>query len=218
MTWSWDYALSILPEILGGLLVSLQATVLGAVMAFLLGLVLALARRSDRALIYRPVGFFVEFVRGTPLLVQLYFIFYIFPSFGLTLPAFAAGVIALGVYNSAYISEVYRAGIDGIPRGQWEAAKALNLPVRRTWTGIVLPQAIPAVIPALGNYVILIFKESALLSAITVQEMLGSALEVGSLSLRYLEPIAIVGLIFVVVSYASSLLVRRLERRFAART
>jgi polar amino acid transport system permease protein len=123
-------------------------------------------------------------------------------------------VIGLGVHYATYTSEVYRAGIEGVPKGQWEAATALNLPTSRVWRSVVLPQAIPRVLPALGNYVIAMFKETPLLSAITVLEMLAAAKGLGNETFRYLEPLTMVGLLFLLVSLPASLSVRRLERRY----
>ncbi|MGH2803414.1 MAG: ectoine/hydroxyectoine ABC transporter permease subunit EhuD, partial [Thermoleophilaceae bacterium] len=157
----------------------------------------------------------VHFVRGTPLLVQAFFFFYVFPSYGITLPTLTTGIIAIGVHYSAYTAEVYRAGIENVPRGQWEAARALSLPLRRQWMGIVLPQAIRAVIPAQGNYIIAMFKDSAILSAITVTELLNKAQAVGSDSFRYLEPLTLAGLLYLLVSYPAAKLIRRLEHRLA---
>jgi polar amino acid transport system permease protein len=139
----------------------------------------------------------------------------VLPDIGITLGPLLAGVIGLGLHYSTYTSEVYRAGIEGVPRGQWEAATALNLSARRTWIGVVLPQAIPKVIPALGNYVNGMFKDTPLLSAITVVELLNEAHAIGAQSFRYLEPITLVGVLFFVVSYPTALLVRRLEARLA---
>lgn len=215
MTWDWGYALSILPGLLRGLVVTVEATLLGSIVAFSVGLLLAVARRSDQRVISVSVGAFVEFVRSTPLLIQLYLLFYVLPEFGVTLSPLVAGIVGLGLHYSTYASEVYRAGIEGVPRGQWEAATALNLPARRVWTSVVLPQAIPAVLPALGNYLVSMFKETPLLSAITVVELLGVAREAGSDTFRYLEPFTLVGLLFLLVSYPSALAVRRLERRLA---
>lgn len=215
MTWDWNYAVSILPELLKGLVVTVEATLLGSIVAFSVGLVLAVARQSERWALSGPVGVFVEFVRSTPLLVQLYLLFYVLPEFGVTLSPLVAGIAGLGLHYSAYAAEVYRAGIEGVPRGQWEAATALNLPAQRVWTSVVLPQAIPAVVPALGNYLVSMFKETPLLSAITVIELLSAAREAGSASFRYLEPFTLVGLLFLLVSYPSALAVRRLERRLA---
>jgi polar amino acid transport system permease protein len=129
------------------------------------------------------------------------------------LPALLVGVIALGVHYACYTSEVYRAGIEAVPRGQWEAATALSLPRSRVWTGVVLPQAVPRVIPALGNYVISMFKEVPLLIGIGVLDVVGQAEAAGDTYFRYVEPYTMAGLFFLLLSYPASLLMRRLERR-----
>jgi polar amino acid transport system permease protein len=175
--------------------------------------VLALLRRSRIWLVSRAVWLFVEFVRSTPLLVQLYFLFNVLPSIGVRFSSLTTGVIGLGVHYACYTAEVYRAGIDGVPRGQWEAATALSLPTRRVWTSVILPQAIPRVLPALGNYTISMFKETPLLLAIGVLDLVGAAQEAGSDAYRYVEPLTLAGICFLLLSYPSSLLVRRLERR-----
>jgi polar amino acid transport system permease protein len=214
--WDWGYAWQILPDMLGALLVTLEITVLGSVIALLLGLLIAVVRRIHIPVVDQVLWVFVEFVRSTPLLVQVFFLFYVLPRFGITLSAFVVGVIGLGVHYATYTSEVYRAGIDAVPRGQWEAATALNLSRLRTWTGIVLPQAVPRVLPALGNYVISMFKEVPLLLAIGVVEVVNKGRELGSETFRFTEPYTIAGLLFLVLSYPASMLVRRLERRRAA--
>lgn len=215
MNWSWDFVWQILPDLLKALEITVEATLIGSAIAMVLGLVLAVGRRSHNRFISWPVAAFVEVVRSTPLLVQLYFLFFVLPDLGITLGPLLAGVIGLGLHYSTYTSEVYRAGIEGVPRGQWEAATALNLSARRTWMGVVLPQAIPKVIPALGNYVNGMFKDTPLLSAITVVELLNEAHAIGAQTFRYLEPITLVGVLFFVVSYPTALLVRRLEARLA---
>ncbi|GAA3137594.1 ectoine/hydroxyectoine ABC transporter permease subunit EhuD [Planomonospora alba] len=217
MGWDWRWTLQILPELLTrGLLVTVQATLGGAVLAFALGLLLALLRRSRRPFLSRPAGAAVEFVRSTPLLVQLFVLYYVLPGFGVTMSALATGIIGLGVHYAAYTSEVYRAGIDGVPRGQWEAAVALDLPRHRTWTDVVLPQAVRRTLPALGNYLVAIFKESPQLSVITVVDVVGLARELGAERFRYLEPLTVAGLFFLLVSVPASILVRRLERRLGS--
>jgi polar amino acid transport system permease protein len=210
--WDWNYAFSILPSLLEGLGLTLLATVLGSIVAMVLGLLLAVLQRGPRPLSVAVRGF-VEFVRSTPLLVQIFFLFFVLPQFGIVLSALAVGVIALGVHYACYASEVYRAGIEAVPRGQWEAATALSLPRSRVWTGVVLPQAIPRVVPALGNYVISMFKEVPLLTAIGLLDVVGRAQEAGNTYFRYVEPYTIAGLLFLLLSYPASLLVRRLERR-----
>jgi len=212
--WSTEFAIDILPDLLRGLVVTVKATMVGSLVALTLGLVLALLRRSSVAPVRMATKAFIEFIRSTPLLVQLYFLFFVLPPLGVTLSGFQAGVIGLGVHYATYTSEVYRAGIEGVPRGQWEAATALNLPTMRVWRGVILPQAIPRVLPALGNYVVAMFKETPLLSAITVLEMLAEAKAVNSETFRSLEAFTLVGLLFLLVSLPAAFAVRRLERRF----
>ena len=212
--WNWPFAWQILPGLLHGLLVTFEATVLGSALAYVLGLVFALVRRARIPVLSQAVWLFVEFIRSTPLLVQLYFLYFVFPAlFGITLGSLTTGVIGLGVHYATYTAEVYRAGIDAVPRGQWEAATALNLPRGRTWTSVILPQAIPRVLPALGNYMISMLKETPLLLSIGVLDLVGQAQAAGAGAYRYVEPFTLAGLFFLVLSYPASVLVRRLERR-----
>ncbi|TDP97693.1 ectoine/hydroxyectoine ABC transporter permease subunit EhuD [Labedaea rhizosphaerae] len=214
MTWDWDYAREVLPKLLEGLLVTFEATVVGSLIAYVLGLVFAFIRRSRIPVLSQVVWLFVEFVRSTPLLVQVFFLYYVLqPELGLLWTSFLTGSIALGVHYACYTAEVYRAGIDAIPVGQWEAATALSLPRSRVWLGVILPQAVPRVLPALGNYTISMFKETPLLIAIGVVDLVGEARGVGAQSYRYVEPFTIAGLLFLLLSYPASILVRRLERR-----
>ncbi|MDQ8033990.1 ectoine/hydroxyectoine ABC transporter permease subunit EhuD [Bordetella genomosp. 1] len=209
----WNFAVEILPTLGEALIVTIQATVLGMLVAVTLGLVLAMLRRSPLRIVSWPVGFVVEFVRSTPLLVQMYFLFYVMPSLGLGLSPLATGVLALGLHYAAYCSEVYRAGLEGVPRGQLEAATALNLTPWRTLRDVVLPQAIPPVVPALGNYLVAMFKDTPLLSAITVVELLQQSKIIGSTTFRYVEPLTLVGVLFLLLSLVAAWGVRRLESR-----
>lgn len=212
----FQFALEILPELLEGLVVTIQASLVGFVLAAIIGLFLALGRRSENNLISQPVGAIVEFIRSTPLLVQLFFFFYVLPRYGLRFSPFVLGSFALGLHYGTYMSEVYRAGIDAVDAGQWEAATALNFSPLRVWIGIILPQAIPPMFPALGNYLVAMFKESALLAAITVSELLDAGQSIGTEYFRYLEPITLVGALYFLISYPSSIVVRKLEARYAA--
>jgi polar amino acid transport system permease protein len=211
----WAFALEILPRLARALVVTVQVTLGGMLIALTLGLLLAIARRSRRPLVRAPVAGFVEFVRSTPLLVQIYFLFYVLPVLGVQLSAFTSGVLALGLHYGTYCSEVYRAGLDGVPRGQWEAAAALNMSRMQTYIRIVIPQAIPPVVPALGNYLIAMFKDTPLLSAITVLELLQSAKMIGAETFRYTEPLTLVGMLFLAISLVAAAGIRALERRLA---
>lgn len=215
--WDWEYTWEILPILGEASLITLQATVLGFLMALVLGLILAILRMvAPKPLRYLVAGF-IEFVRSTPLLIQIFFLYYILPHVGISMGAMLTGVIALGVHYGAYCSEVYRAGLEGVPKGQWEASTALNLSTWVTFKDIVLPQAIPPIVPALGNYLVALFKETPLLSAIAVLELMQTAKILGSESFQYVEPITLVGAFFLVFSLISAFLIRRFERRLNRR-
>ena len=213
MNFDFDYALEILPALLRATIVTLQATAGGMVLAMMLGLAFELMRRSGvRPVVYAVQGI-VSFVRGTPLLIQLYFLYYVLPLYGVSLGTLATGIFGLGLHYGAYLSEVYRAGIDGVPKGQWEAATALNASRSHTWLRIILPQAVPPMLPVFGNYLIAMFKDTPLLATITLLELLGTAQVEAAISSRYLEPYTLVGLIFLVLSWPSASLVRLIENR-----
>ncbi len=213
--WDWNFVWQIIPQLGQGVIITIQATVLGTMVAMIAGLGLAIARRSRNKFISYPFAFAAEFIRGTPLLVQLYFLFYILPDLGILLSPMVAGVIGLGLHYATYTAEVYRTGIDNVSKGQWEAAKAINLSPRQTWTQIIIPQAIPPMIPALANYFISMFKETPLLAAITVLELMNQARSVANYYYKYVEPMTLVGLFFLAVSVPSVIFLRRLEKRFA---
>ncbi len=217
MTFDWAFAWEILPQLLSALRITAAATVLGMVLASVLGLVWALLRRSPVRVLVWFASFAVEFIRSTPVLVQIYFIFYILPEVGFSLSPMVAGVLALGIHYSAYLAEVYRSGIEAVPKGQWEAARALNLSAGQTWRLVIIPQAIPPIVPAIGNYLIAMFKDTPMLSAITVLELLQTAKIVGSETFRYLEPLTIVGGLFLILSLIASRGVRWAEHRFQVR-
>ncbi len=211
----WKFALDILPNLLRAFVVTVEATLLGMGIAVVVGLLWALLRRSQNRALSWSVTWWVEFVRSTPLLIQIYFLFYVLPNFGLTWSPFVTGALALGLHYSAYTAEVYGAGIDNVPKGQWEAAMALNLNRFDTFKSIILPQAIPPMIPALGNYLVAMFKETPILAAITVNELLQTSKLIGAETFRYLEPLTMVGVLFLAASLVSARFVEKLEARFA---
>lgn len=213
MIWNWEFAADALPEILRGLGTTLSAVCWGMLGALVLGLVWAIGRRSSSRGVAWPIAAMVEFVRSTPLLVQIFFLFYVLPNFGISLSPFVTGVFALALHYSCYTAEVYRAGIEAVPAGQWQAAVALNLSPWQTYRHVVLPQAIPPIVPALGNYLIAMFKDTPMLSAITVLEILQRAKIVGKETFRFLEPLTIVGAVYLALSLVSGFGISWLERR-----
>jgi polar amino acid transport system permease protein len=213
--WDWNYALEILPLLARASIVTIEVTLLAFVLAATLGLALALMRLSRLRLVAYPATAFVEVVRSTPLLIQIFFLYFVLPEFGITLGPLTVGVIALGVHYATYCAEVYRAGLENVPRGQWEATVALNMDTFHTLRDVIIPQAIPPVVPALGNYFVALFKETPLLSAIAVLELMQQAKDIGSETFRYVEPITLVGGFFLVFSLIAAALVRLLERRLS---
>ncbi|MEC3894872.1 ectoine/hydroxyectoine ABC transporter permease subunit EhuD [Nocardiopsis alba] len=211
MFWDFEWTFQIMPDLLSGLWVTVQITVIAYLMALALGLAIAIVRRVP--IIGSLLHFVMEFIRTTPLIIQLVFVFLLAPS---TVSGMTVGILVLGVHYSSYTAEVYRSGIEGVSKGQWEAARALSLPTTRTWGAIVLPQAIRKVIPALGNYLIAMFKDTPLLFAIGVAELLTEAQRVGSADFRIVEAFTVVGFLFLLVSIPSAIVIRRLEKRYAA--
>ncbi|MEU2157788.1 ectoine/hydroxyectoine ABC transporter permease subunit EhuD [Streptomyces sp. NPDC019396] len=215
MNWDWSAVADFMPRFWDGVLVTLQTLVLGSLLSFTLGLVWALALRSELRLLRWPVGLITEFIRCTPLLVQLFFLFFVLPEWGVQFSALTTGTIAIGLHYSTYTAQVYGAGIDAVPAGQWEAATALSLPTHRTWFAVILPQAVRRIAPALGNYVIAMLKDTPILAGISVLEMLQQSRLESAATFQYTEPLTVVGIAFIAIAYPASLLVRTLERRLA---
>lgn len=214
MSWDWHTAKAALPALLAGLGVTLQIVLVGSLIALGLGLLLAAAQRSRARGLARALTGLMLAVRNTPLLVQVYFLYYFaLPAAGIEASALVTGIVAIGVHYATYTAEVYRAGIDDVPRAQWDAATALQLSRAQTLRHVILPQAVPPMLPALGNYVIAMFKDAPLLSAISVAEVLTRALDHGARHFRYLEVLTIVGAAYLALSVCASALLARLEAR-----
>lgn len=213
----WSYAAQILPDLLRASLNTVGITLIGFLIAIVLGLFLAIGRRSRKVWLSWPATAVIEFIRSTPLLIQVYFLYYVLPNYGLSLTAMQVGILGIGLHYACYIAEVYRSGLDAVPRAQWEAVTALNIAPYNAYRNIILPQALRPIIPPLGNYLVAMLKDTPVLSAITVVEIMQQAKNIGSEHFRYLEPITMVGLFFLALSLALAWLVRRLEKRMELR-
>ncbi|MCT9087432.1 ectoine/hydroxyectoine ABC transporter permease subunit EhuD [Streptomyces sp. ASQP_92] len=213
MNWNWSAVGDFMPRFGDGVLTTLEILALGSLISFSLGLVWALAFRAPTRFVRWPVNLITEFIRTTPLLVQLFFLFFVLPEWGVKFSALTTGILAIGLPYSTYTAQVYRAGIDAVPKGQWEAATALSLPAHRTWFAVILPQAVRRIAPALGNYVISMLKDTPLLAGISVLEMLQQSRLAGASTFQYTEPLTVVGVAFILIAYPASLFVRSLERR-----
>jgi polar amino acid transport system permease protein len=201
------------PDLLAGVGLTIGLTFGGMAVALVLGLGLALARVARFAWARVPAALFVELIRGSPLLLQLFYIYYVFPLAGLRLTPIEAGLLGLGINYGAYLSEVFRAGIEAVQKGQWEAAGALGLSRWRTMRLVVLPQAIRIVIPPVGNYFVSLFKDTALVSTISIAELMFTGQLIASDTFKYMRIYSVVFVIYVLISAPASLGVRWLERR-----
>ncbi|MBB4305436.1 polar amino acid transport system permease protein [Rhodobium orientis] len=209
--WRWDFTFEILPRLLLATLNTLLAAGLGYAIAVVLGLVLALAQRTPSRVLTRAVREVVEFIRSTPLVLQIFFVYYVGPQFGIRLSPWTSGMIAIGLHYASYLSEVYRGGLESVPKGQWEAARALNFSTARTYFRIIIPQALPPSLAGMGNYLVGIFKDTPMLSVIGVAELMHTANAIGSESYRFLEPYTLVGVIFLLISLPTAALIRVFE-------
>ncbi|ROR72026.1 ectoine/hydroxyectoine ABC transporter permease subunit EhuD [Bogoriella caseilytica] len=209
--WNWDRAFAVFPELLEAFLqVTLVATVVGSLIAAVVGLVVAMTRKLAPAWIAWPVHGFMEFIRMTPVVVQLLFAYYAF-----NFDPLATGIVVLGIHYAAYMAEVYRSGIDAVPKGQWEAATALSMSPGRTWLKVIIPQSLRTVVPALGTWVISMFKDTPFLMVIFITDMVRRAQVYGGQHYAYTEAITLAGLIFLAASYPTYLLMKQLEKRLA---
>jgi polar amino acid transport system permease protein len=210
--WRWDFAIEILPNMLWATLNTILAAGIGYAIAAVVGLLFLLGQRTPIKIVNMINREIVEFIRSTPLLIQLFFVYFVLPQFGITLSAWVCGMITIGLHFGTYLSEVYRGALEGVPKTQWEACRALNFSTFYTYRKIVLPQAFPIAIPGMGNYLVGIFKDTPLLSTIGVAELFHAATAVGGYHYRYLEPYTIVGLIFLTLSIPAAMWIRKIEK------
>lgn len=209
--WRWDFTWEILPRLIVATGNTLLAAAIGYAVAVVLGLIFALAQRTPYQALTIVMRETVEFIRSTPLVLQVFFVFYVGPQFGVVLPPWTAGMIAIGLHYAAYLSEVYRGGLESVPKGQWEAAISLNLSPVHTYFRIIIPQAVPHTLSGLGNYLVGILKDTPILSVIGVSELMHAANTVGSETYRFLEPYTLVGVIYLALSLPAAVVVRMFE-------
>lgn len=205
------------PIFLRGALVTLELSFFGVALGTVLGVVFALMRISR----FWPVKFlastYIEIIRGTPMLVQIFIIHYGLTGFGINLPPFISGVVALTINSSAYMAEVFRAGIEAIDKGQTEAARSLGLSRGMALRYIVLPQAFRNMLPAIGNEFIIIIKDSSLISVIGIAELMYNARTVQSVTFSPMEPLLIACALYFIMTFTLSRLLAVLERKLRSR-
>ncbi len=215
MGFDLSFALASIPAIVSAIGTTLVAAVASCLGAAIIGFGFEMARRRGGAAGIL-VGFIIDFIRSTPVLAWLYFLYFVLPFYGIRIGAMATGIIGLSLYYSGYLAEVFKAGIDAVPRGQPEAARALSLSKRDTVLYVIAPQMLRNIAAPLGNYFVSILKATPYLAVLAVPEMLGAAFDVASETYRYAEPLTVAGLIFLVLALIVSQGVKRLERRLLA--
>lgn len=217
------------PQLLSGIGVVLQAVVWGYLLGFVLALLFAFARLSKKHKIIKGlVTLLIEIIRGTPLLVQLVYVYYVVPLlvqlvlswFGVDmqveLTSLAAGIIGLGIHYGCYMSEVIRSGIESIDIGQTEAALALGFSERQALFQVVVPQALKNSIPVFGNYLVMIVKDTSLLSYVALPELLLITRTFASQTFHTIEGYTLLALVYLVLSVPLSLIIKYIEKRLNA--
>ncbi|WP_392486418.1 amino acid ABC transporter permease [Haloimpatiens sp. FM7315] len=183
------------------------------IFGFILGLVLSIMRLSSSKILRAFATCYVEFIRGTPLLVQLYIVYFGLPNLGINLPDMLAGIVALSINSSAYISEIIRAGIQAVDKGQMEAARSLGMPSNVAMKLIIIPQAIKNILPALGNEFIVVIKESSTASIIGIHELMYNADTVRGNIFKPFEPLIVAAVMYFILTFSLSKLIGKFERR-----
>lgn len=210
-----DKAIENLPLILSGLPMTIAVSFLSMAIGLLLGLPMALLRGSERKLLRLPARVYISFMRGTPILVFLFIIYFGLPAVGIEFSAFQAAVIGFGLNATAYIAEVNRAALNSVEHGQWEAAQSLGLNYRQTVTGIILPQAMRIALPPLTNIFLDLVKATSLAAVITVPELFQKTQIASGRSFDFLTMYTLVAMIYWPLSILISAFQERLEIRFS---
>ncbi|WP_283179338.1 amino acid ABC transporter permease [Gemmobacter sp. 24YEA27] len=203
------------PTLLKGFAVTIGMTLVVITLSLTLAIPVALGRMSENFLIRFISGVYVEVLRGTPLVLQLVYLYFVLPGVGIRLNGLTAAMVALTLHYTAYLSEVYRAGILSVPKGQFQAYAALGMSRQQGFVRIILPQAIRTVTPALGNYFISLFKDTALASVVTVQELLFSGQIIAARTYQYFTIYTVCMIMYFSVGYPAAIFVRKLEARIS---
>ncbi len=204
-------------SLLQGAWITVEITAMSLALGCVMGLLIGIGRLNPkRRVIYALCTSYVAAIRGTPLLVQLFLLFFGLPQFGILLPAFVCGVLGLGIYSGAYVSEIVRGAIQSIDRGQMEAARSIGMSYAVAMKNIILPQALVRMIPPLGNEFIALIKNSALVSLLTIHDVMHEGQKIISVSYRSLEVYLAIALIYFVLTGLTTLALRHIERRLRA--
>ena len=211
MIFSLSDMINFLPTLLRGALITIGVSLLAFGLALVFGLLTGIARISRIAPLRVVAACYIQFIRGTPLLLQLFFIYYVLPYVGIVLTPFVSGAIGLTLNYAAYMAEVFRSGIQAIPKGQWEAGSSVGMSRHLLLRRIILPQAVRIIIPSLGNFFVSIFKDSALVSIITMRDLMFSGELLASATYKHFEIFTEVAVIYFLISYPTAKFVEWIE-------
>jgi His/Glu/Gln/Arg/opine family amino acid ABC transporter permease subunit len=212
-----DIALKYLPYVARGAIVTIELTAMALLLGAVLGLLGAIAKQSGSRPLVFVANVYVEVIRGTPALLQIYVMYFGLATYGLRLDPLTAAALTLGIIGGAYITEIIRAGIEAVDRGQVEAATSLGMAPSAIMRRIVLPQAVVLMVPPFTNFLIALIKDTSLALTISVPEIMYRSYDVASQTYRSMEIYAVAGMIYPAMCYPLSLLAKRLERRRAPR-
>ncbi|MGO4810732.1 amino acid ABC transporter permease [Cupriavidus sp. 2MCAB6] len=202
------------PDLVRGAVVTVEVTACALVLGCVMGLLVGIGRLDPRRrVVYGICTAYVTAIRGTPLLVQLFLLFFGLPQFDILLPAFVCGVIGLGIYSGAYVSEIVRGAIQSVDKGQMEAARSIGMSSGQAMRAVILPQAIVRMIPPLGNEFIALIKNSALVSLLTIHDVMHEGQKIISVSYRSLEVYLAIALVYLLLTSAAGLFLRHMEQR-----
>jgi His/Glu/Gln/Arg/opine family amino acid ABC transporter permease subunit len=215
MHFKLDLCIQTLPFLLQGLKTTIGLTLLAMVFGIVLGLIIALLRISRSPLLRGLSLVYVDTLRGTPLLLQILVVYYVFPGFGIKLDAFTSGVVALSFNSAAYISEIFRAGIESISIGQFEAANSIGMNYYQTMKHVILPQTIRRVIPPITNEIVALLKDTSLVMITGIAELTYKSKQVASATANVLTPYLAAGIIYLLITIPLTRLSQNLERRFS---
>jgi polar amino acid transport system permease protein len=213
MRFDWSAIPEMMPALLTGLRVTVLLTFVIMGIALVAALPIALARMSSRRWLRFPSTIYVQVLRGTPVLLQLFYLYYVLPFASIELNAWTAGIIGMSAAYSAYLSEIYRAGIEAVDRGQTEAALALGMSRVQVMRIVVLPQAFRIVIPPIGNMFVGLFKDTSLLSILTIRELMFQGQLLAATNFRHITIFTVIAILYLAVCWPSAAIIDRLEQK-----
>lgn len=209
-----DYILNIIPQMLDGCWISFQVFIITIVLSIPLGILLSLGRVSGISILQKLIGFYVWVLRGTPLMLQIFFIYFVLPSVGIRLPDFESAILAFVLNYAAYFCEIFRAGIQAIPKGQYEAAHTLGMNYVQTMRRIILPQVILVILPPISNETITLVKDTSLVYVLAMNDLMRTARNLVQRDFNIM-PFIVAAVFYLLATLVLTMLFERLEKHYS---